>query len=330
MPPLVCGLLTQTRERTVCGMLLGAGLSRVWPHHRAHRFFSHAVWSPDPLGLALARLVITVLVPGGAVTVAVDDTLFRRSGTKVWAASWFHDGSAASPTQVGFGNTWVLVGIVVRLPMLDRPVCLPVLARLVRKNTVSASRLWLTRRMVTALAAALPDRRLHVVADAAYAGRELRGLPARVTWTTRLRADAALYELAPPRTGRCGRPRLKGDRLPGLAALAAHAPFTPLRVEPVRAEHHRGHRHPPLPVMARSAPGRSPSSCCVRPPPTPAAAMTPPWSPPIPSPDRLRSSTGMPLAGRWKPRSRTPSRSSGSGRPVTGVPAPSSALSRSV
>ncbi|SBW22995.1 hypothetical protein [Protofrankia symbiont of Coriaria ruscifolia] len=58
--------------------------------------------------------------------------------------------------------------------------------------------------MVTALADALPDRRLHVVADAAYAGEQLRTLPTTVTWTTRLRTDAALFRLAPPRTGHCG------------------------------------------------------------------------------------------------------------------------------
>jgi len=29
-------------RRTVCGMLTGAGLPRLWSHHRAHRFFSHA------------------------------------------------------------------------------------------------------------------------------------------------------------------------------------------------------------------------------------------------------------------------------------------------
>ncbi|WP_322748038.1 MULTISPECIES: transposase, partial [unclassified Frankia] len=227
---LVCGLLAQTRERTVCGMLTGAGLSRVWPHHRAHRFFSHAVWSPEQLGLALAHLVVTLLVPTGAVTVAVDDTLFHRSGKKVWAAGWFHDGSATGPNTVGFGNTWVHLGIVVRLPMLDRPVCLPVLARLARTNTMSASRLRLARQMVTTLATALPDRSLHVVADAAYAGKELRGLPAQVTWTTRLRVDAALYDLAPPRTGRRGRPRSKGARLSSLTTLAAQLSFTPLPV----------------------------------------------------------------------------------------------------
>src|SRR6266498_1356370 len=122
------------------------------------------------------------------------------------------------------------VGILVSLPMLDRPVCLPVAARLVRKDTVSCSRLWLARGMVTALAQALPGRRIHVVADAAYAGAELRKLPDQVSWTTRLRKDAALYELAPPRTGRRGRPRKKGTKLAKLADLARTATFTPTAV----------------------------------------------------------------------------------------------------
>ncbi|WP_322749912.1 MULTISPECIES: transposase, partial [unclassified Frankia] len=64
-----------------------------------------------------------------------------------------------------------------------------------------------------------------MVADAAYAGKELRALPAQVTWTTRLRVDAALYDLAPPRTGRRGRPRSKGARLSSLTALAAQVSF---------------------------------------------------------------------------------------------------------
>jgi hypothetical protein len=56
------------------------------------------------LGLAVARLVVARLLAAGAeVTVAVDDTLFKRSGRKVWAAGWFHDGSAKGPAPVGAG-----------------------------------------------------------------------------------------------------------------------------------------------------------------------------------------------------------------------------------
>src|SRR5260370_27314277 len=77
--------------------------------------------------------------------------------------------------------------------------------------------------MLQMLAEALPGRAIHVVADSAYAGGELKKLPRRVTWTTRLRKDAALYELPPGRTGRRGRPREKGDRLTSLAKLCANA-----------------------------------------------------------------------------------------------------------
>ena len=228
---LACGFLAQPGKRTVCGMLAGAGLSRAWPHDRAHWFFSRARWDADALGLAVALLVVSLLVPAGApVDVAVDDTLFKRRGKKVWAASWFHDGSAPGPAKTGYGNNWVILGIIVRLPLLSRPVAVPVMAKLVIKGTNSKSRLWLARRMAERLAAALPGRRVRVVADSAYAGGELKGLPGLVSWTTRLRKDAALHALPPERTGRPGRPRMKGDRLPSLARLAASAEFSQVTV----------------------------------------------------------------------------------------------------
>jgi hypothetical protein len=55
---LVVGLIAQTRRRTVCGMLTGAGLDQVWHHSRAHRLFTNARWSADALGLALADLIV--------------------------------------------------------------------------------------------------------------------------------------------------------------------------------------------------------------------------------------------------------------------------------
>ena len=146
------------------------------------------------------------------------------------AASWFHDGSAIGAHPVAYGNNWVILGIVVSLPFLSRPVCLPVLARLVVKNTTSASRLYLARAMIEALAGALPGRTIHGVGDAAYSGKDLRGLDDRITRATRLRKDAALYDLPPARTGQRGRPKLKGDRLPALKILAARAAFTPVAV----------------------------------------------------------------------------------------------------
>src|SRR5438067_620329 len=123
----------QPSRRTVCGMLTGAGLDQVWHHSRAHRFFTNARWSGDALGLVLADLIVARLLPAGAaITIAVDDTLFKRSGKKVFGVAWHHDGAAKGPKPIGFGNCWVVAGIVVQLSFLSRPVCLPVLARLWR------------------------------------------------------------------------------------------------------------------------------------------------------------------------------------------------------
>ena len=84
---MVVGLVGRTSRRTVCGMWIGAGLSRVAHHGRAHRFFSHARWSPDRLGLAAAALIVERFVPAEtAVEAAVDDTLFHRYGKKVHGA----------------------------------------------------------------------------------------------------------------------------------------------------------------------------------------------------------------------------------------------------
>ena len=134
------------------------------------------------------------------------------------------------PAKTGYGNNWVVLAVRVRLPMVSRPVAVPVMAKLVIKGTTSASRLWLARRMAARLAAGLPGRQVHVTADSAYAGEELKQLPGGVTWTTRLRSNAALCGLPPERTGRKGRPRTKGDRLPSLAKIAAGAAFSQVTV----------------------------------------------------------------------------------------------------
>src|SRR5437764_9057000 len=62
---LACGFLAQSGKRTVCGMLTGAGLSRLWSHDRAHYFFSPAPWNPDELGISAPRLVLPLLAPEG-------------------------------------------------------------------------------------------------------------------------------------------------------------------------------------------------------------------------------------------------------------------------
>ncbi|MEU2004062.1 transposase [Rhodococcus sp. NPDC019627] len=225
---LATGLVARTARRTVVGMLAGAGMAALVSFHSACRFFSHHVCDPDRLGLAVARLVVDRLLPTDAsITVAVGDTLFRRWGRRVHHAFWTHDGAAQGPAKLGRGNRWIIAGIVVELPFHAHPVCLPILFRLWAGNG-TASAVELAGKMLSVLAEAFPDRHIHAVGDAAYHGRAL--LVAGTTITTRLPTNAALYAPAPPRTGRRGRPAKKGDRLGGLADLAAAATWRTVTV----------------------------------------------------------------------------------------------------
>jgi hypothetical protein len=82
------------------------------------------------------------------------------------------------------------------------------------------------RQMLLQLRRWWPEREIVAVADSAYASLRLlascqRLLARAVTFITRLRLDAALYDPAPPRrAGQIGRPRLKGERLPHLSLVA--------------------------------------------------------------------------------------------------------------
>ncbi|MER5549588.1 transposase [Streptomyces sp. NPDC002589] len=133
---LVTGLVANTGTGTVTGMLTSAGLAQSWSHDRAHAFFSRAAWSGDTLGMYLSRLIVRTLLPDeAALTVAIDDTLFKKRGKKVFGAGRQHDGASRSEKPVGYGVCFVVAGLIVELPFCSRPFCLPVTARLWRPKT---------------------------------------------------------------------------------------------------------------------------------------------------------------------------------------------------
>ena len=172
---LVAGQVSQTGLRTVTGMLVGARLSGVWHDSRAHRFFSHARWVPDQLGLRLLDVIVERLLDLGEVLVLpVDDTLLHRLGRKVHATYWHHDATANSDqATVAWGNNWVLIGVNVTLAFMARTVCLPVLFRRWQPRRKAIARgksdpqrpgkVELAREMVDLIAARYPDRIVHVV-----------------------------------------------------------------------------------------------------------------------------------------------------------------------
>jgi hypothetical protein len=222
---LACGMILAGR-RTVVAM--AAAAARAGQFRRACWFFSGAVWDIDDLGLAVARLVVKyLLAEGEPVTVAIDGTFFRRWGRKVAQARWAYDGATQGGKKIGFGNTWVVAAIVVRLSFCSSPVALPVLFRLWRgKGT--ASQVDLAAQMLAMLAGAFGGREVHGVGDAAFHGEPL--VIEDATWTTRLPAKAVLYGPRPPRTGRRGRPAHKGRRLGSCEQIARFAAWQTVTV----------------------------------------------------------------------------------------------------
>jgi hypothetical protein len=230
---LVVGSVARVRDRTVTGMLQAAGRAGVWHHSRAHDFFARRRWDPDQLGLALLDFLVAAFAKDGVIRFAVDDTLFGRSGKRVWGAHYLHDGAQpeGSGRRTRWGNCWVVIVLVVSLPCLGgRPVALPVLFRLFRpkddRHPDRPSQPELARTLIDMILKRFPGWIVELVMDGAYASRAWRGLPDRVTVTTRMRANAALHTPAPARQpGQKGRPPLKGAKLPTLAEIAATATF---------------------------------------------------------------------------------------------------------
>src|SRR3954468_18118121 len=159
--------------RTISEVWLATGLAARRHHDTAYAVFHSACWEWDDLGIILATLILSHLVPGGIVWVAVDDTLCHKRGAKVAFGGIFLDAvlSTKGHKTLRFGLNWVVLGVAVPLPFRDdRYFCLPVLWRCYRKRGQAGhrSRTQLAARMARHLAESLPDRAFWLVGDLAY------------------------------------------------------------------------------------------------------------------------------------------------------------------
>ena len=235
---LVYGWLLAGNRGTVSCAIRAAG--KLAPKHFSayYRFFSRAKWDGDALGLALLPLVLQ-FAPEGTIVLIVDDTLTRKSGKHIWGANMHHDPLLWLSNAVSFGHNWVVLAVVIRVPLVERPVAVPLFFRLYRSKTkrkgknvrgksekknagAASSRDYRTRPQLAmemlhvARNAIETDRMVHVLGDSAYGGKSIsRELPEGMHLTSRMCMTAALYKKAPPRKqGQKGRNRVKGDRLP--------------------------------------------------------------------------------------------------------------------
>jgi hypothetical protein len=211
------------------------GLDQYKRFHRYHRVLSRARWSSREVSRILLGLLVEAFVcEGDPLVVGIDETLERRYGKRISARGVYRDPvrSTHETFVKSSGLRWVCVMLLVEVPWATRVWALPFLSALAPSERYAAAR-GRRHKKITEWAWQLlllvrhwyPQREIVAVADRAYASLKLlsrcRSLSKPVTFVSRLRLDAALYEPAPVRRpGQIGRPRLKGERLPNLSVVA--------------------------------------------------------------------------------------------------------------
>lgn len=217
---LLSGWVLAPGRRTVTAMIRMCDPEGARAHDAYHRFVRAGAWSMRGLWRRLAVAAVQSLCPDGRVVVDVDDTVFHKTGRKIEGAGIFRDAVRSTRNRVvhAFGLNLVVLTVRVTAPWGAMPLGLPV-NMTVRRKDGQHTTVELAAQMMDELARWLPDRHFTLCGDGAYASLAGAGL-ARTHVVSRMRRDAAVYELTPPRTGRRGRPRKKGDRLPALADLA--------------------------------------------------------------------------------------------------------------
>jgi hypothetical protein len=231
---LLAGAILAPGKRTVASALRAVGLQQERRFCRYHRVLSRAAWSSRQASRVLLGLLVETFVPEGPLVVGIDETLERRRGKKIAAKGIYRDPVRSSHSH--FVKTsalrWVCVVLLTEVRWASRVWALPFLSALApseryareagQRHKSLTEWAW---QLLMVLRRWYPHREIVAVADSTYASLKLldrcRALSNPITFITRLRLDAALYEPAPPRyPGRLGRPRLKGDRLASLSVVA--------------------------------------------------------------------------------------------------------------
>jgi hypothetical protein len=231
---LLIGAILAPGARTVSSALRAMGLDQHKRFHRYHRVLSRARWSSREASRILLGLLLEAFVGQGPLILGIDETLERRYGKKISARGVYRDPvrSTHETFVKSSGLRWVCVMLLVEVPWASRVWALPFLSALAPSERYAAQR-GRRHKKITEWAWQLllqvrrwyPQREIVAVADRAYASLKLlescRKLRNPITFITRLRLDAALYEPAPPRRPhQIGRPRIKGERLPNLSEVA--------------------------------------------------------------------------------------------------------------
>ncbi len=218
---LSTGAILTQGSRTVTNMLRTLG-SRPKHFTTYHNFFKRCECPLLPLSRILCSLIFS-LVPG-VIELAVDETITRHSGPKVFGNCCHRDPllSTHKRVQYSFGHKWVVLAVRFHVSWLNRPWSLPCLMALwvsekqcPKYGVKHRTPIELTVIMLVLLHKWFPDRTFTIVGDGGFASIELTKFVAQNPWVrlvSRLRRDAQLFDPAIIQPKR-GRRRDKGKRL---------------------------------------------------------------------------------------------------------------------
>jgi hypothetical protein len=227
VPVLLFGTILTPGKRTVTAALRVMGLQADSLFAKYHQVLNRATWSPLAMAKRLLDVLITMIYPSDKPLVfGMDDTIERRWGRKIAVRGIYRDPVRSSDSHFvkASGLRWVSLMLLTPIPWARRVWALPVITALAPSERYYETRgrkpKTLTERaqqLIRQVRRWLPHRAIVIVGDSSYAALDLlaacQALAEPVTFVTRLRLDAALYEPAPPYAG-MGRPRKKGKRLP--------------------------------------------------------------------------------------------------------------------
>jgi hypothetical protein len=227
-------------SRTLANLLRAPGALAPGHPPSSPRVFSRDRWSPWGLARRFAGSVLARLVPSGVIELAGDDTAEGRRGKEVFGEGCHRDPVRSTQAFAAYrwGHKRVVLAVLVRLPCAARRRAPPLLVALYQSEDEGRRQgrrpkppPRLRRQMLRVSPRWLPERTFACTGDGDCATHELAALatrsPGRPTYVSRFYPDAN-PAAPPPPYGGCGRPRVKGEDLPGPAEAARSATTRPV------------------------------------------------------------------------------------------------------
>jgi hypothetical protein len=187
-----------------------------------HRFVGEYKWDITQVVFSLFNIMNKILKLSKYLVFGLDDTLVPKYGKKIFGRGCHFDHAFKPNTpKYIWGHNWVVLGLLYHWDLFSKWICFPLLSKLfipesaLEDKSLFQSRISIAVGMVTQLKDHLKQS-FTLVADGLYAKKDLvrTCIEKGITFISRLRIDAALYEpVKPSKSKGRGRPRKYGKKL---------------------------------------------------------------------------------------------------------------------